>query len=135
MGYVNPLIETYPRDSEVDVKVVARCVQACHECAQACTACAEACLSEPNVAELVRCIRSDQNCADLCVATARVVSRHSDHGANATRAVLEACALVCAACGDECETHAGMHEHCRIGAEACRRCELACRELLEAIGP
>ena len=31
---------------------------------------------------------------------------------------------------EECEKHAGMHEHCRICAEACRRCEQACDQLL-----
>jgi hypothetical protein len=38
------------------------------------------------------------------------------------------------ACGDECERHAEMHEHCGICAEACRACEEACRELLAAMG-
>jgi hypothetical protein len=36
---------------------------------------------------------------------------------------LTACAQACTACracGDECAGHAGMHEHCRICAEACR---------------
>ena len=39
----------------------------------------------------------------------------------------------CKSCGDECERHARMHEHCRVCAEACRHCEQACRELLDAI--
>jgi len=34
---------------------------------------------------------------------------------------------------DECEQHAGHHEHCRVCAHACRRCELACRDLLAAM--
>ena len=67
-------------------------------------------------------------------ATARILSRHTGYDANITRAHLEACIAACRACGDECEQHAGMHEHCRICAEACRECEAACRELLAAIG-
>ncbi|GAB7046643.1 four-helix bundle copper-binding protein [Catenuloplanes indicus] len=43
---------------------------------------------------------------------------------------LNACSQACTACGDECESHAGMHEHCRICADACRACEQACRDLL-----
>ncbi|WP_328468742.1 hypothetical protein OHA21_52575 [Actinoplanes sp. NBC_00393] len=39
----------------------------------------------------------------------------------------------CTACADECESHAGRHEHCRICAEACRVCEQACRDLLTVI--
>jgi len=46
------------------------------------------------------------------------------------RAQLQACALACRTCGDECEAHAEMHEHCRICAEACRECEEACTQLL-----
>jgi hypothetical protein len=49
------------------------------------------------------------------------------------RALLEACAVVCKSCGDECEGHANMHEHCRICAEACRNCERVCRDLLATI--
>jgi hypothetical protein len=48
-----------------------------------------------------------------------------------TRPLLEACAAICKTCGDECERHARMHEHCRVCAEVCRRCELACREFLK----
>ena len=134
MSYAKPLLDTYPRDFNVDTDVLARCVEACTECAQACTGCADACLSEPSVAELVKCIRLNQDCADVCSAAGRIAIRQTEYDANVTRAVLQACVQVCSACGDECETHAGMHEHCRICAEACRRCEHACREVLDAIG-
>jgi hypothetical protein len=40
---------------------------------------------------------------------------------------------ICKSCGDECERHAQMHEHCRVCEQACRRCEQACRELLAAL--
>jgi ferredoxin len=40
----------------------------------------------------------------------------------------------CRSCADECESHAAMHDRCRICAEACRSCEAACTELLAAIG-
>ena len=103
-------------------------------CAQACTACADACLSEDSVAELRKCIRTDLDCADICETTARVLSRHTGYDANITRAVLEACATTCHSCGDECDAHAGHHEHCRVCAQACRRCEDACRELLTSLG-
>jgi hypothetical protein len=86
------------------------------------------------VAELRRCIRSDLDCADVCEATGRVLSRHTGYDANLTRAVLETCATACRTCGDECEQHAAMHEHCRICAEVCRRCEHACRDLLASLG-
>jgi hypothetical protein len=86
------------------------------------------------VADLTKCIRTNLDCADVCDTTARVLSRHTGYDANISRSVLDACATVCKACGDECERHAGMHEHCRICADVCRACERACRDLLTTIG-
>ena len=40
------------------------------------------------------------------------------------------CGLACLACGEECQKHAHMHEHCRICAESCMRCAQACRDAL-----
>ena len=86
------------------------------------------------VADLRKCIRTNLDCADICATTARVLSRHTGYDANLTCAQLQACAQACKSCGDECEQHAGHHEHCRICADACRACEQACNELLAAIG-
>jgi hypothetical protein len=63
-----------------------------------------------------------------------VLSRHTGYDADVPRAVLEACAAACKACGDECEQHASMHEHCRVWVESCRQCEAAYRELLSSLG-
>ena len=135
MTVAGQMLEAYPKDlGRVDRQKLQQCIEACYECAQACTACADACLSEDRVAHLVKCIRTCLDCADVCDATGRVLSRHTGYDANLTRAVLEACATACKACGDECAKHAEMHEHCRISAESCRRCEQACRELISALG-
>lgn len=56
------------------------------------------------------------------------------YDANITRTQLQACIAACKACGDECERHGQMHEHCRICAKACRACKQACNELLATIG-
>ncbi|GHE39735.1 hypothetical protein GCM10018771_20370 [Streptomyces cellulosae] len=61
------------------------------------------------------------------------LSRHTGYDVNITRAILQACAAVCKACGDECASHSGM-EHCQICADRCRRCEQACNELLAKLG-
>ncbi|MBB2922730.1 four-helix bundle copper-binding protein [Cellulomonas cellasea] len=128
------MMRSYPASITLDRGLLARVVDVAIECAQACTACADACLSEEMVADLLTCIRGDLDCADVCETTGRVLSRHTGYDANVTRALLTACIAACVACGDECEQHAGMHEHCRICAEACRACEAACGELLAAIG-
>jgi hypothetical protein len=129
------MLETYPRDFNVDKDVLARCIEACFDCAQACTACADDCLSEESVSDLVKCIRTNQDCADICISTGRVLSRQTEYDANMARTVLQACSQACKTCGDECEAHAehGM-EHCRVCADACRTCERACDELLSTIG-
>ena len=135
MTHVTQMLDTYPADlGGVDRATLARCIEACFDCAQTCTACADACLSEEHVAELVKCVRSNLDCADVCQATGQVLSRHTGYDATLTRVVLEACATACRSCGDECERHAAMHQHCRVCAEVCRACERACRDLLEALG-
>ncbi|MFE0588285.1 four-helix bundle copper-binding protein [Micromonospora echinospora] len=129
----NPMLRTYPAEINLDRVRLARVIDELNACAQACTACADACLSEEAVTELTKCIRTNLDCADICAATARVLSRHTGYDANITRSLLAACITACRACGDECASHAGMHEHCAICAEACRSCESACRELLSMV--
>ena len=129
------MLDTYPKDlGGVDREKLLACIEACVACAQGCTACADACLGEDMVAELTTCIRTCLDCADQCEATGRVLSRRTGYDADVTRAVLEACATACRACGDECARHAQMHEHCRVCAESCRRYEAACRELASSLG-
>jgi hypothetical protein len=127
------MLRTTPSSPDLDADALARCIDACFECAQTCTACADACLGEDMIAELRRCITLDLNCADVCDVTGRILSRQTGYDATITRAALEACAQACRVCGAECESHAGMHDHCQVCAEACRRCESACTELLSAI--
>lgn len=132
---VKGMLDTYPADlGRVDREKLVRCIEECFSCAQACTACADACLSEEHVENLKKCIRTNHDCADICETTGRVLSRHTEYDANISRAQLESCAQVCAACRDECERHAQMHDHCKICAESCRRCERACRELIDSLG-
>ena len=128
----NEMLRTHPQQNGLPVsrQALQECIEACFSCAQTCTTCADACLGEAMVDELVACIRLNLDCADVCAATGRLLSRQTAANWDVLRAQLEACAVACQACGDECEKHAGMHEHCRICAEECRRCEDACRSLL-----
>jgi hypothetical protein len=132
---IGTMLRTHPdAGGSADHERLAACIRACLDCAQACTACADACLSEDMVDRMAACIRTDQDCADICAATARILSRQTAFDAEAARAVLTACATLCGRCGAECESHADMHEHCRLCAAACRRCEEACRDLLSSLG-
>nr|MDT0663575.1 four-helix bundle copper-binding protein [Micromonospora sp. DSM 115978] len=129
-----PMLETYPQAINLDRGRLAVTIDSLVTCSEACTECADACLSEDMVAELTKCIRTNMDCADICATTARVLSRHTGYDANVSRALLDACAMACKSCGDECARHAEIHEHCRICADACRACERACRELLALMG-
>ena len=131
---VRDIIERHPRPAGVDRELLSLCVEACVDCSAACTSCADACLGEPDVPELVRCVRLNLDCADVCDAAGRVVSRQTEPDRGVLRAAIEACIVICRACGDECERHAAHHDHCRVCAEACRRCEQACSDLLASLG-
>jgi hypothetical protein len=133
MSFAKQLLDASPRNVDVDADVLAATIDALSDCAEACTADADANLGERNVAEMVRCIRLCLDCADVCGATVGVASRQAEPDASFTRPLLEACAAVCKSCGEECERHAQMHEHCRVCAEACRRGEQASRALLDAM--
>jgi hypothetical protein len=133
MSYTRDLLDADPHTVEVDLDTLATAIEAMNDCAQACTQDVDADLAVPNLAEMVKCIRLCLHCADVCTAAARVTGRVAEYEAGITRPLLEACVAACKACGDECERHAHMHEHCRICAEVCRRCEDACRQLLAAL--
>ena len=133
MSYARQMLDACRRTFNVDAGLLAATIDTLNDCAQACLADTGCDLSEQNVTELVRCIRLCQDCADVCTAAAGVISRQAEYDANVIKPLLEACAAVCKNCGDECERHAQMHQHCRVCAEACRRCEHVCRELLNAI--
>lgn len=128
------MLRTHPTAPDVDPDLLARAIDAAAACAQTCTACADACLGEEMVADLRACIRSNLDCADVCGTTARMLSRHTGGDVDVVRAQLEVCVAASRVCGDRCDEHAGMHEHCSVCAEACRECEQACRDLLAAVG-
>ena len=83
-------------------------------------------------------------CIEVCVARTWIArmsarppggcwSRLTGYDANLTCRVLEACAAACKACGEECDSHASLHEHGRVCAQSCRRCKQACRNLVGSL--
>jgi hypothetical protein len=133
MSYAKQMLASYSRTFNVDNGVLAATIDALNDCAQACTADVDADLGEQDVSEMVTCIRLCMECADICAATVTVTSRLAEYDSKITKPLLEACVVACKSCGDECERHAQMHEHCRVCGEACRRCEQTCRVLLDAM--
>jgi uncharacterized membrane protein len=131
MSYARQMLDAHPGDLDLSPETVAKTVDALSECAEACISDTDADLSEPNLAEMVTCIRLCEDCAEICAAAARVLSRPGTWNDQAVRPLLEACVAICGSCGNECERHAALHQHCGICAEACRRCEQACADFLD----
>ena len=131
--HTQQMIATHPDvKGSVNLALI-NAIESAYDCAQTCTSCADACLAEKMVAELRQCIRLNLDCADVCATTATLGNRRTGSNEEVLRKMLEACIAACRLCGAECETHASMHEHCRVCAESCRRCESACREALQTI--
>jgi hypothetical protein len=133
--HAQEMIATHPQVQGSTNDALIRCIEACYDCAQICTSCADACLAEDMVKDLTQCIRLNLDCADVCAATGTVASRRTGTNELIIKRMIETCAEACRLCGDECQTHAEMHKHCRICAEACRQCEAACREAAASITP
>jgi hypothetical protein len=131
---IREMLTTHPQPTIGDLDALVRCIETCLECAATCTSCADADLGENDVPEMVRCIRLCLDCADTCDATRRVVTRQTEPDLGVVRATVEACVVACRASRQECERHAAHHEHCRICAQVCGRCEQACDDLLASIG-
>jgi Domain of Unknown Function (DUF326) len=132
--YARDIMSTHPDVKGSVSEALVRCIDECFACAQACTACADACLAEDRVLQLKQCIRLNLDCADVCAATGALASRRTGSNEPILRQMLQTCAAACQVCGEECQRHAGHHEHCRICAEACRRCAQACEEALRDVG-
>lgn len=130
MTHAVRMLETHPGTIQAEADVLAAAIDACFDCAETCTACADACLAADRIETLVCCVRLNLDCVDVCDATGKLLSRQTGTNADVVRAQVRACIAASRACAEECERHAGRHEHCAVCAEACRRCERACECLL-----
>ena len=130
---VEEMIATHPAIEHEPNSALLRCIEDCYACAQACISCADACLAEETVADLRQCIRLNLDCADLCAAAGRMATRHTGGNRHLLVETLNACALACRLCADECARHAERMDHCRVCAEACNRCEEACSAAIRVI--
>jgi hypothetical protein len=124
------MLKTHPGQPWTDPERLASAIAELYTCAQACTTCADACLGEKEVPSLIDCIRTNLDCADVCGATGAMLSRVTHAPTELLKSMLGACATACDMCAVACSKHSSMHEHCRVCADICRRCEKACRDLL-----
>jgi hypothetical protein len=105
--------------------------QILNECKLECDACAHHCMlkvadgDRKHLLTLKTCL----DCADVCAAVSQIAARKGPF----TNISAEACADVCAICARECEKFPD-DEHMMKCARACRKCEKACRDLVENAG-
>ena len=132
MTHTREMLEASPTGVPLGIDQVAAAIDACLTCLQTCASCADSDLAEPDVSELSRCIALCVTCADVCDLVARTLSRPAQADHLVVHRLLQACVRECTLCAEECDRHAAHHRHCAICAKACRACEVACRELLEA---
>lgn len=126
---IKKMIREHPDVGDNFNEKLAEAVKSAMQCAAICNSCADACLAEEM--DMTRCIRLCLDCSDVCTATYRVSTRRTDHNVQVIRAMLEACALTCETCAEECEKH--DHAHCQRCARMCRECADACRAALATL--
>lgn len=131
--HAREMISAHPDVKGSISELLITCIEACYACAQTCTSCADACVAEDEIAQLRQCIRLNVDCADICGATGSLASRRAGSNQEVLRTMIETCALACRVCAEECEKHAGRHEHCKVCAEECRRCEQACVAAIRSV--
>jgi hypothetical protein len=133
MSDATRMLTAVPLELPVAGTSLAEAIDAFTACAMSATTCADACLSERDLDEMRACIRACITCADLCDTSARVLSRTGGYDVPVVRNLLEALAKACSTCSEICEGHAAVHKHCRLCADACRRCEQAAQQLLSSL--
>ncbi len=131
MDAIETLLRTHPQAEARRVRDYAEVIKSLAHCVHACTSCADACLAEAgDLLNLRGCIRLNLDCAEVCLATARLLEREPSTPATLMHAQLHACVIACQLCAAECGRHAEHHEHCRLCADACVRCQRRCNYLL-----
>jgi hypothetical protein len=133
--HILEIMKTHPGSATETALPLVQCIEACFDCGQTTVACADACLAEPTPGDLARCIRINGETSDIAIVTGRLLSRRLPSNPLIWERQLEACAVAARMCAEECERHAPRHDHCRVAAAACRKCETAVGALLSAYRP
>jgi hypothetical protein len=108
-----------------------KCAEACHRCQRECISCGHHCaeLVAEGKRDHLKTLRSCQDCATICAAAAQIVSREGPYSGIMCKACAEACDKCERACREFREDR-----HMKECAEECRHCEKECREMLRHVG-
>lgn len=133
MTSTRELFDTMIAKSGLSSDVLAAAVDALQEGEEIVAACSMGMLGAQDALQLAPAISRDLDCADILGVTRRILTRGSGPDHTLITAQLEACLLACERSYELCSRHADHHAHCRMCADATRRCADMCRQVLTAI--
>ncbi len=133
MLQIRELFDSMTVKARLSSEDLAAAAEALQDCAEAVTACSAAMLTEPDREQLSAAVARDMDCADVVETTRRVLTRGVGPDSALISAQLEACVVACERSYELCSQHAHHHEHCRICADATRRCADMCRQAMSAL--
>lgn len=134
MDAVRAALDAHPDPASSAGDEALECMYETAQSSYVCTTCADACLVETGHGDLSQCIRTNLDCAELCSIAGRFLARPGHQDRETLERILEACALGCRACAEECRRHEDM-DHCRVCADQCERCAEACDRMAAALVP
>jgi hypothetical protein len=114
---------------DMDMALMAECIEACSACEQACTMCASCMMGDGTAMHMEMCM----NTADMANTMMRMMLRPSGMMMDSMIRMLDAMMVQARGCADECMKHADMHEDCQVCAEACRQCEIDCSKMMDSM--
>ncbi|WP_067168599.1 hypothetical protein [Microtetraspora niveoalba] len=133
MAHTRELFDTMTAKAGLSSDLLADAVDTLQECEEVVTACAMGMLGEQDALDMASAISRDLDCADVVGTTRRVLTRGSGPDNSLISAQMEASLLACERSHELCSRHAAHHAHCRMCAEATRRCADMCGRILEAL--
>ncbi|MCU1580848.1 MAG: hypothetical protein QOD27_497 [Microbacteriaceae bacterium] len=108
----------------MDMKMMQDCMEACSAAEQASIMCADAASGD----QMAKMASMCANTADLCNSMMRMMMRPMGFEMAAMKAMLDATAIMCRACAEECMTH-GDSDDAKMCAQVCQNCASACEAL------
>ena len=110
------------------------CIEACSACEQACTMCAGSMGTGGSMGtDMAKCAAMCMDAADMANTMMRVMMRPNGMHMESMLAMLQAMVVMSTACAEECMNHAEMSDDCKMCAEVCRQCAIACETIMDSM--
>jgi hypothetical protein len=131
MNTTMQMMEMHSKDMPMhgmNMSLMQECIEACSACEQACTMCAGS-----MGADMAKCAAMCMDTADMSNTMMRMMMRPNGMHMESMLAMLQAMVVMSTACAEECMTHADMSDDCKMCAEVCRQCAVACETIMDSM--